>query len=251
MNLVVSGSATDAWAIAAAIAAVVAAVAGVIAILFARAAWLQAKRQTVLAELAFDAATKELVLAESQLRSTEEASKQTLESLDLSRKQVEYMQRADVDRKRALAPRVVATMKQGGTGSNYIMYLSNSGATAAYLLVTGHDSAGGGHREFVQNLDPGESRAFAAFTAAGEASYCQFVRIRYRDVLGNRYITEYRSLGANLAYPIFRSPWIGEGIVPRPERCSEEVSWPVESIERSPGEFDEPVEVGFNINDPV
>jgi hypothetical protein len=48
--------------------------------------------------------------------------------------------------------------------------------------------------------------------------YCQKIRIRASDVLGNKYITEYLSLGASLAYPVFREPWLGKDIVPRPVR---------------------------------
>ncbi|HEY8298016.1 MAG TPA: hypothetical protein VIG32_08355 [Candidatus Baltobacteraceae bacterium] len=80
--------------------------------------------------------------------------------------------------------------------------------------------------------------------------YCQKIRIRASDVLGNKYITEYLSLGASLAYPVFREPWLGKDIVPRPARCSNEVSWEVEHFERRIGAPDEPVEKGFDISAP-
>ncbi|MCL5258295.1 MAG: hypothetical protein M1314_00870 [Firmicutes bacterium] len=77
------------------------------------------------------------------------------------------------------------------------------------------------------------------------------IRILAKDILGNKYITEYRLLGASRPYPVCREPWLGEGIAPHPESCSEEVSWKVEHFERTIGQPDEPVEQGFDINAPV
>lgn len=74
-------------------------------------------------------------------------------------------------------------------------------------------------------------------------SYARNVRVRYLDVLGNKYITEYRAVNEGLQFPIFREPWLGEeyGFL-RPEKSSAEVSWPVEHYERHEDFVDEPVE---------
>ncbi len=251
-HIIVDQIPRDEWAVTAALAAIAAAILGIIGIVLAMRAISQAKNQTKLAEKALDAAERELTLAEEQLKSTEAASRQTQESLELGRKQLEYLQRADVDRARALAPRVTAEMKLGAQADRYVMHLFNSGAVASYLLVTGRDADGDFHNEFLQKLDPGETKPVTQFfSKAKTGSYCQYIRIRTRDLLGNKYITEYRSLGAALAYPVFRAPWIGEGIVERPKRCSEEVAWPVEHFERMPGQPDEAVEPGFNIEAPA
>ena len=62
-------------------------------------------------------------------------------------------------------------------------------------------------------------------------------------MLGNTYITEYRSINEDLCFPVMRVPWLGSDYgFERPEKCSDEVTWAVEHYERYPGFFDEPVE---------
>lgn len=250
-HIIVDQLPRDQWSTTAAIAAIAAAVIGIATLLVAIRSLRLARSQTRLAKDALTAAQKELLLAESQLKSTEAASRQTQDALELSRAQLEYMQRADVDRAKGLAPIVTAEMKLRAQSDHYVMHLSNSGAVASYLQITGYAADGQFQRQFVQKLDPGEDRIVTQFFCVGPASYCQKIRIRAKDVLGNKYITEYRSLGASLAYPTFRAPWIGRDIVPRPERWSEEVSWPVEHFERTPGQFDEPMESGYDIEAPA
>ena len=253
MHVIVDNLRTDPWAITAGIAAIVAAIVAIITLLITIRTLQLTQRQARLAKEALDAAKAALKLAEAQLKTTEDAAQQTKEALELGHRRLKYMQRADLDRARALAPRVTARMELVQQGDRYVMHLSNSGAVASYLLVTGYDVSGQFHNPSIQKLDPGEILVLTEFFVlpSQQQSYCQKIRIRAKDVLGNKYVTEYRSLGATLAYPIFREPWLGEGIAPRPERCSDEVSWEVEHFERVPGQIDEPIEKDFNIEAPV
>lgn len=251
VHVIVDNFQRDPWSIAAAIAAVAAVVIGLIGLGVGIAALRQSIAQTKLTNEALEAARKELALADAQLASTEAATKQTQEALELGRQQLEYMQRADIARTRALAPRLTARMEPTQQGGIYVMALENSGATAEYVLITGYNSDGKIVREFVQKIGSNELHHVWQFQVSGVGSYCQFIRIRSRDIASNRYITEYRSLGNELAYPVFREPWIGEGILPRPKHWSGEVSWDVEHFERSPGEPDEPRESGFDAEAPL
>ncbi len=252
MHVIVDNLKTDPWAVTAGIAAIVAAIVGIFTLLVAIRALRLTSRQTRLAKEALEAAKDELKLAGAQLLATESAMRHTQEALELGRQQLEYMQREDIDRARAVAPRITAEMRLGAAGDRYVMHLSNSGAVGSYLLITGRDPTSQFHNRFVQKLDPGEDVTLSEFyVLPSQASYCQKIRIRARDVLGNKYITEYLSLGASLAYPVFREPWLGKGIAPRPTRCSDEVSWEVEHFERSVGQPDEPVEEGFDISAPA
>jgi hypothetical protein len=255
MHVIVDNLRTDPWAVTAGIAALVAAIVAIITLLVTIRALKLTQRQARLAKEALDAAKAELKLAEAQLKATEAATRQTQDALELGHQQLEYMQKADLDRARALAPRITARMElaSGAPDDRYVMHLANSGAVASYLLIIGRDPSGQFHNTFVQKLDPGEDLILPEFFVqpSQQQNWCQKIRIRAKDVLGNKYITEYRSLGVTLAYPVFREPWLGEGIAPRPERCSEEVSWEVEHFERLPGQMDEAVEEGFNIEAPA
>ncbi|MCL5258294.1 MAG: hypothetical protein M1314_00865 [Firmicutes bacterium] len=131
MHVIVDNLKTDPWAITAGIAAVVAAFVGVFALGITILTLKQARRQTRLAENALRAAQDELALARDQLAATETATRQTQEALELGRRQLEYMQKADLDRARALAPRITAEMKLDAKGDRYVMHLSNSGAVAS------------------------------------------------------------------------------------------------------------------------
>jgi len=240
------------WSITASIAAIVAAVVGILSFIYAIKGLHQAQRQTKLAEDSLKAATAELALTEQQLKLTEVASQQTTESLRLSREQVEQMRRADASRLQGMAPRVVAKMQPiSSTVDSYVLTLHNSGATALYIFLTGYQADGQIMREFIQKLDPNESHVVQGVITNGPAKFLQYVRIRAQDTLGSKYITEYRSLGGTLAYPVFRTPWIGSDVLPRPARCSDEVSWDVEHFARNPGQEDEPTESGFDITAPA
>ncbi len=254
MHVIVDNLRADPWAITAGIAAVIAAIVAIITLFVAIRTLRLTARQTRLAKKTLDATKAELELANAQLTETAKASRQTQEALKLGHQQLEFMQKADLDRARSLAPRITARMELGGSGARYVLRLSNSGATASYVLVTGRDPAGDFHNPFRQKLDPGEDIMLTEFYVlpSTQQNYCQGIRIRAKDLLGNKYITEYRSLGVSLAYPIFREPWLGKDIgAPRPSRCSEDVSWEVEHFERTIGEPDEPVEQGFDIDAPA
>jgi hypothetical protein len=94
----------------------------------------------------------------------------------------------------------------------------------------------------VQALAPGEERAVIGL-AYPTGSYAQKIRIRYEDIFGYRYITEYQSINEGLSYPVFREPWLGRDFgLRKPTKWSGEVSWPVEHYERLPDVLDEPVE---------
>jgi hypothetical protein len=253
VHVIVDNVGIDLWAVTAAVAAVVAAIVGVFALLAAIGTLRLTARQTRLAKDALEAAKEELKLAKAQLVETENATRQTQEALELGRLQLEAMQKADLDRARALAPQITARMELGASSDRYVMHLANVGGIAYYLIVTGYSPDGNFHNPFRQKLDPGEDLILSEFyVLPAQASYCQKIRIRARDVLGNKYITEYNSLGASLAYPVFREPWLGKEVgAPRPARCSEEVSWAVEHFERRMNEPDELVEQGFDINAPA
>lgn len=229
-HVIVDNLRADPWAVVAAIAALIAAAFGIGAFIIA---W------------------REFKLTESQLAETQRATEQTQESLKLGQQQLEYLQRADLDRLRSLAPRVTAEMKWVERMRSFVMHLYNGGALAQYVFVTGQDPQGRPRRIEIQRLDAHEERMEPEFSGFEHQRVAKDVRIRAQDVLGNKYITEYRSLSNTLAYPIFRTPWLGQGIEPRPKRCSAEVSWPVEGIERTPGSEPERVEEGFNPDAPV
>ena len=154
MHVIVDNLRTDPWAVTAGIAAVVAAIVALITLVVANRTLRLTARQTRLARETLDATNAELKLANQQLAETAKASQQTQEALELGHQQLEYMQKADLDRARSLAPRITARMELGGTGARYVLHLSNSGATASYILVTGRDPAGDFHNPFRQKLDP-------------------------------------------------------------------------------------------------
>lgn len=228
---------SDRWAVTAAIAALVAAGVGIWALFVAISA--------------LNAAKEELRLADSQLKATQEATEQTQDALKLGQEQLRTMQKAELNRIRELAPHVTATMRWNQRLNGHAMYIHNvGGSVAKHLLVTGFDPNGKPHRVDIGFLDRGEERMLDEFFGA-QVQYCKDIRIRAFDVYGNKYITEYRGLSATLGYDVFRQPWLDENVEDRPERCSDEVSWEVQSFERVPGLEPEPVEEGFDIDRPV
>ena len=249
-HVIVDNLQADPWSIVAALAAIVAAGVGVAALVIAKLGFDQAKRQTKLAEDALTAARDELRLAGSQLAETQTATRQTQESLNLGQQQLAQMQKAELERVRALAPYVTAIMRWDAQYSRWIMELYNAGAVARRILLTGIDPGGQPRRVDIPLLDRGERRMVVEFAHA-QVRYCQNVRIRAWDIADNKYITEYRGLSDTLAYDIFRGPWLDEEIEERPQRCSDEVSWEVEHFERVPGLEPEPVEEGFDVDAPV
>lgn len=236
-HVIVDNIPSDPWAITAAIAALVAAAVGIWALFVAISA--------------LKATKKELQLADSQLTATQEATRQTQAALDLGQEQLRTMQKAELNRIRELAPHVTATMKWDARFSGHVMYIRNvGGSVAKHLLVTGFDPNGKPHRVDIGFLDRGEERRVDDFFSR-QVQYCKDIRIRAFDVYGHKYITEYRNLSSTLGYDVFRQPWLDENIEDRPKRCSDEVSWEVESFERAPGLEPEPAEEGFNVDEPA
>jgi hypothetical protein len=131
------------------------------------------------------------------------------------------------------------------------MHVSNDGALAVHVFVTGLKPDSNFVRQEIQKLAPGEVRAVYELAADNDTTYCRNVRVRGWDVLGNKYITEYRHFSGSLSYPTFRYPWLGQGIEEPPEHCSDEVSWELQHFERSPGFEPEAVEEGYDIDAPV
>jgi hypothetical protein len=228
-HIIVDNLRTDPWAVTAAIAALVAA---------------------VVAIFALNAETKALNLAGSQLTETQKATSQTQAALELGQQQLKAMQKAEVDRIRDLAPYVTAIMELDNQVRGWVMYISNKGALARHVFLTGFDPAGQPHRVEIPSLDRHETKMINEFFGA-QVRYCRNIRIRAWDVLDNKYITEYRGLSDTLAFDIFRRPWLNQEVEDHPTHCSDEVSWEVESFERLPGGEPETVEEGFDVDAPV
>lgn len=115
----------------------------------------------------------------------------------------------------------------------YEMLLINRGATALYVSIFARSDDGLSLQQTntTQVLGAGETIR-TRVTVTHDLMYVQKVRIRYQDVFGNKYMTEYRSLSRGLTYPIFRLPWLDRKLEPRPPKWSGEVTWEVEHFER-------------------
>jgi hypothetical protein len=195
---------------------------------------------------------RELRLAKEQLEQTKKATEQTAQALLLTRDQVRLAQSEAVASIRRTAPQVVAEVRDEDLQiPQRTLYVINKGNGAArYVTVSGMTPgtdktyeirSAAGH--VVQTLAPGEERAVMTL-AYPTGSYAQNIRVRYEDIFGCRYITEYQSINEGLSYPVFREPWIGRDFgLRRPTKWSGEVSWPVEHYERLPNVPDELVEV--------
>lgn len=227
---------TDPWAVTAALAALAAALVGIGAL--------------VVAIFALNAETKALTLADSQLTETQKATGQTQAALELGQQQLKAMQKAEVDRIRDQAPYVTAIMVLENQLQGWVMHISNKGALARHVFLTGFDPAGKPHRIEIPTLDRHETKVISEFFHR-QIRYCRNIRIRAWDVLDNKYITEYRGLSDTLAFDIFRRPWLNQEVEDHPTHCSDEVSWEVESFERLPGGEPETVEEGFDVDAPV
>jgi hypothetical protein len=130
-----------------------------------------------------------------------------------------------------------------------LVVINKGGGTASYVTISGLTPKDGGlefhpaAENVVQALAAGEERYTKIGLPYPTGSYAQKIRIRYLDAFGNKYITEYRSMNEGLEFPTFREPWLGEQFgFPRPEKCSDRVTWDVEHYEHYPGFFDEPVD---------
>jgi hypothetical protein len=154
---------------------------------------------------------------------------------------------------RRTAPRVVAEVHAEDEDNIpfRMLYVSNKGGGTAYnITVSGmipdHRNASyktvSTAEHVIQVLAVNEARYVFGLTFPSR-SYARNVRVRYLDVFGNKYITEYRSINEGQLSPIFREPWLGKdhGFAP-PEKSSAEVSWPIENYERHEAFVDELVE---------
>jgi hypothetical protein len=150
-----------------------------------------------------------------------------------------------IARVRRTAPRVVAEVR--AEDEDHVpfrmLYLANSGSGAAYNVTVSAMIPDGSNAAYktvsaasniIEVLAVDEARYVFGLSYPAQ-SYARNVRVRYADVFGNTYITEYRSIDEGAPFPIFREPWLGkdEGFPP-PENSSAEVSWPIENHERPP-----------------
>lgn len=208
--------------------------------------------QIWLAKETLKATNQDLDLTRAQLTETQQASEQTRQALALTQQQVELSQREAVAVVRRTAPRVIAEVREETTeGIPYrALFVANKGGgIASNVIVSGLTPDHNGTNKVVsaaehviQVLAVNEERdVFNLSFPIG--TYAQFVRVRYLDVFGNKYITEYRSINEHLHAPVFREPWLGRDYgFPPPEKSSAEVTWPVEHYERHDDFMDEPVE---------
>jgi hypothetical protein len=154
---------------------------------------------------------------------------------------------------RRTAPRVVAEVRAEDEDNIpfRMLYVSNEGAGIAYrVTVSGmipdyrnaSYKAVSAAEHVIGVLAVNEARYVFGLSYPAQ-SYARNVRVRYLDVFGNKYITEYRSINEGPLFPIFREPWLGKdhGFAP-PEKSSAEVSWPIENYERHEAFVDELVE---------
>jgi hypothetical protein len=154
---------------------------------------------------------------------------------------------------RRAAPRVVAEVRAEDEDNIpfRMLYVANvGGGIACNVTVSGMtpDYKSGSYKavsaveHVIQVLAVNEARYVFGLTYPSQA-YARNVRLRYADIFGNKYITEYRSIDEGQLFPIFREPWLGKDDgLPAPEKSSAEVSWPIEEYERHEGFVDEPVE---------
>lgn len=210
-------------------------------------------RQIWLAKETLKATIADLEITRAQLAETQQASEQTRHALALTQQQVELSRQEAIAVVRRTAPRVVAEVREetageipyrglfvSNKGGGIANYVTVSGMTpqfqnASYKMVSAAENV-------IQVLAVNETR-YVFELSFPKGSYAQNVRIRYLDVFGNKYITEYRSINEGLQFPIFREPWLGKDYgFPCPEKSSAEVSWPVEHYERHEDFVDERVE---------
>ena len=238
-HVVVDAIPTDALAVA----AVVVSVATLFAVFY----------QIWLARRTLDATNDELKLSNAQLAEAQKASEQTRQALVLTQQQIELSRQDAVAAVRRAAPRVVGEIRDEtieNVSRRSLVVINKGGGTASYVTISGLTPKFAGGLEIqpaagnvVQALAAGEERYTKIDLAYPAGSYAQKIRIRCLDAFGNKYITEYRSMNEDLSFPTFREPWLGEQFgFPRPEKCSDRVTWEVEHYERYPGFFDEPVD---------
>lgn len=238
-------------ALAALIVAVITFVAVCVQIWLARRTLDLTNDELELTDQALKAAKDELELAKEQLRETKNAADQTRLALQYTKEQIDIARRDAVNRIKQSAPYVIADVRLDQDGQTDVVWITNKGGVALYVGLSGisPDSKTSYRADnSFELIGPNEERPTKMrWLRTGLAQFAQFVRLRYRDTFGNRYISEYRSLGETLHYPVFREPWLGQEYgLPRPVKCSDRVSWPVEHYERiitGPGEAAEGDEV--------
>jgi hypothetical protein len=226
---------------------------GIMAIGIALITLLAVLRQIWLAKETLKATNADLDLTQAQLKETQQASEQTRQALALTQQQVEMSRQEAIAVVRRTAPRVVGEVRETESGGIPFraLYVSNKGGGIAnYVTVSGmtphYQNASykmvSAAEHIIQVLAVNETRSVFELSFP-PGSYAQYVRIRYLDVFGNKYITEYRSINEGLQFPIFREPWLGKEYgFQRPGKWSGEVTWEVEHYERYEGFVDEPVE---------
>lgn len=206
-----------------------------------------------LARETLEAAREELRLAGQQLVETQKASEQTQRALEYSQEQITIARREAIDRLRQSAPQVTADVRFDEARQAWALWLTNRGGVARYVGLSGRDGNSVVYSRAgntFQVLGPGEElETKMRWPAIGKPRYASNIRIRYTDTFGNRYMTEYESLGESLAYPVLREPWLGKEYgFPKPTKCSDAVSWAVEHFERlvdpggEPLDYDEPLD---------
>jgi hypothetical protein len=160
-------------------------------------------------------------------------------------KKAQRSRQEDIAAVRRTAPRVVAEVRAEYEDSVpfRMLYVSNNGGGTAYnVTVSGMTPEVSAAEHVIQTLAVDEARYVFGLSYPAQ-TYARNVRVRYLDVFGNKYITEYRSINEGELFPIFREPWLGkdDGFAP-PEKSSAEVSWPIENYERHEGFVEELVE---------
>ena len=206
--------------------------------------------QIYIAKRTLDATIREISLAENQLRETQAAAERTTEALSLTRDQIGLMRADSIAAIRQAAPQLIAEVRDeefGGIPERNLFIINKGNGVARYVAASGMTPSHEGTKiqfaaeHVFQVIGPGEERP-AMNLSYPTGSYARNIRIRYRDVHGNKYITEYEAINEGLSYPVLREPWLGREFgFPKPEKWSEEVSWPVDHYERHPDMRDEPV----------
>ncbi len=208
------------------------------------------------------AAQAELELAVNQLGETRRAAEQTKLALDYSKEQSLLAKREAIDRVKQISPQLTAEVRFDELAQKFVVWLVNHGGVARYVGLSALDPAGqlysrAGNTLQILGANEQQPTGLKWPNVPSSSRYAQKVRIRYSDIYGNKYITEYRSLSDTLAYPVFREPWLGKEYgFPPPEKCSEFVSWPVEHYERiveesGVVEYDEELDPGLEPHEAI
>jgi hypothetical protein len=129
------------------------------------------------------------------------------------------------------------------------LQLTNRGQGVAlrirFSATTSRGATYGAADHVQQPLAPGETKGVLLNAPPDGLNH---LRIRYDDLDGNRFLTEYEHLGNRTDLPVYRRPWIAKTLgAARPEPSSEELSWPLEHFELIIGWPDSGVERGQTV----